>query len=339
MKKILTVVVPAYNAEPYLETNLKSLCNAKWLADIEVLIINDGSIDKTSEIAEGYAKLYPDTFRVISKKNGGHGSGINSGIANATGTYFKVVDADDWVDQKGFSNLVTYLKTVDTDLVYSGFLWVFDHGEGNIELYKRKAEMKVPFQGVIYKKEYMFDEIAKLIYIKMHNITIKTEILCKMNLQIDEHCFYVDSEYISYPIPFVETICFLQDYVYMYRIGTPGQSISIEKLKQNEQHYTKVINSLLSFYSRLGVEIPCSMPKKNYLARIIARVVAGKYKVMLSSPAIKVVKKQMISFECQIKAEYPDIYYANVNPAIKVLRISHYSCYSLIAILVKRKYK
>ena len=80
------------------------------LKDIEVLVVNDGSTDNSLTIAEEYAARFPDSYRVITKENGGHGSGINCGIQNASGFYFKVVDADDWVDQKSFCHLVEMLK-------------------------------------------------------------------------------------------------------------------------------------------------------------------------------------------------------------------------------------
>lgn len=339
MRKILTVVVPAFNAELYLENNLDSFCHKEWLEDIEVLIINDGSTDGTLEIAKKYVDLYPDTYHVISKKNGGHGSGINCGIQHAAGIYFKVVDADDWVNQEAFGRLVAYLKSVEDDLVYSGFLWAFDKGEESIESFDKKAEIKSPFRGVAYKKRYWFDEIAEQLYIKMHNITIKTSILKKMELRMDENCFYVDSEYITYPIPYVNTISFLEDFVYMYRIGTPGQSVSVEKLKRNVQYYEKVIHSLLGFYSELGTRIECSLPKRKYIAAILARVIAGKYKIMLSNSAIKETRRQLEAFERYIREEYPEIYKANVNNAVKMLRISHYFCYPLVSMLVRQKYK
>lgn len=93
MGKILTVVVPTYNAEKYLRDNLESFKIPELMEDLEILIVNDGSTDHSLEIAEEYVRQYPDTYRVITKENGGHGSGINCGIANARGTYFKVVDA------------------------------------------------------------------------------------------------------------------------------------------------------------------------------------------------------------------------------------------------------
>ena len=94
MKKILTVTVPSYNVEKFLENTLDSFVDERVLDDIEVLIVDDGSKDKTAEIGRKYEEKYPDTFRVISKENGGHGSTINRGIGEAKGKYFKVVDGD-----------------------------------------------------------------------------------------------------------------------------------------------------------------------------------------------------------------------------------------------------
>ena len=117
MEKILTVTVPSYNVEKFLENTLDSFVDERVLDDIEVLIVDDGSKDKTAEIGRKYEEKYPDTFRVISKENGGHGSTINRGIGEAKGKYFKVVDGDDWVDQDGFAELIQRLKTCDADYV------------------------------------------------------------------------------------------------------------------------------------------------------------------------------------------------------------------------------
>ena len=85
MGKILTIVVPTYNAEKYLRDNLESFEIPELMQDIEVLIINDGSTDHSVDIAREYEARYPDTYRVITKENGGHGSGINCGVAQARG--------------------------------------------------------------------------------------------------------------------------------------------------------------------------------------------------------------------------------------------------------------
>ena len=105
-----------------------------------------------------------------------------------------------------------------------------------------------------YRETYRFDDIADRLYVKMHAMTVKTELLRKAVLEegqrLDEHCYYVDAEYILYPIPYVETISFLPDFVYMYRIGRQGQSVSLSKMRKNEENYRRVLQSLFRFYDR-----------------------------------------------------------------------------------------
>ena len=203
--------------------------------------------------------------------------------------------------------------------------------------FKLKQEFEVAFDGVEYNKEYKFDAIAKKLYIKMHNMTVKTAILYDNDIKIDENSYYVDAEYILYPIPYVDTVMFIKDIVYYYRIGRKGQSVSIEKMQKNENNYSLVIDSLLRFYSDLYKEKICSEAKKYYIATIIARVISGKYKVMLSMKDSR--KSEFIKFEQKLKDEYRDIYDKNINSAIKILRATNYMSYSFIGFLVRIFYK
>lgn len=339
MGKILTVVVPTYNAEKYLRDNLESFCIPELLPELEILIVNDGSTDNSVEVAMEYVNQHPDSYRIITKENGGHGSGINCGIAHALGTYFKVVDADDWVEREAFAELVKTLHRSPCDVVCSGFYWVFDDEQNDKSRFRKKVETKIPFAGVQYGEQYEFDEISHKIYVKMHNMTIRTDILRNNDIHVDEHCFYVDTEYITYPIPYVKTICFVDAFVYMYRIGRQGQSIGIEKMQRNEKNYDKVISSLLSFYSNLAGELLCSEAKRRYIAGIIARVVAGKVKIMLSFPDSIQKKQELRVFDENLKKYYPDIYRANINKAVAILRLTNYHVYGIASAMVKRHYR
>ena len=102
--KLISFVIPCYNSESYMEHAINSILVAK--EDIELIIVNDGSKDKTLKIAREYEKKYPKVVKVIDKENGGHGSGVNAGLASATGKYFKVVDSDDWVDEKSLKKVI-----------------------------------------------------------------------------------------------------------------------------------------------------------------------------------------------------------------------------------------
>ena len=324
MEKLLTVTVPAYNADPWLEYNLNSLLVPSCLDMLEVLVVDDGSVDRTGEIADSYAARYPDTVRVIHKENGGHGSGVNTGIREARGRYFKVVDADDWVDQDAFQNLIEVLKEADDDIVSSGFLWAKDNGSGYPATFPTEAEFKEPFKGVRYGETYRFEEIAEQLYLKIHNLTYRTAL-------------YVDTEYITYPVPFVETVRFLPDFVYRYRINRTGQSMSVKQMQKYAENYDRVFGSLLRFYDSEIVQ-SCGAKKKRYIANIIARTAAARIRVFLSLPTNRENKEALIRFDESLKKDHPEIYRANINKAVSALRKSNYLLYRPAAAAVKEKY-
>ena len=172
----------------------------------------------------------------------------------------------------------------------------------------------------------------------MHNMTIRTAILQEHNILLDEKCFYVDLEYITYPIPWVKTVCFTDTNVYRYRIGRSGQSVEIGQMRKNERDYDRVAASLAAFYQKLEDIIPCSLAKRKYICNIISKYMAGKIKILLSYPASARRKKEIILFDRKLKERYPDIYNANGNPAITILRKSRYLTYFPVSIMVRWKY-
>ena len=213
MEKILTIAVPMYNVEHYIRQCLDSFLIDDGIEALEVLIINDGTLDSSAQIAQEYVDRYPSVYRLISKKNGGHGSAVNLGISEAKGKYFKVVDGDDWLDPAGLKKLICTLSNSNSDIVASNYYWVFDGTN------KMKKEIDQPFRGVEYGKESKFIYICNDLYIKMHSMTIRTQLLPEYHVCLDENCFYVDTEYIIYPIPYVKTVTFLEECVYRYRVG------------------------------------------------------------------------------------------------------------------------
>ena len=103
--KLLTITVPCYNSASYMEKCIESLLIGG--EDVEILIVNDGSTkDDTAGIADRYAKAYPTIVRAIHQENKGHGGAVNTGLANATGLYFKVVDSDDWLNEEAYRRVL-----------------------------------------------------------------------------------------------------------------------------------------------------------------------------------------------------------------------------------------
>lgn len=106
--KYLTITVPCFNSQDYLMRCLDSLLAGG--DDVEIIIVNDGSTDRTGEIAESYARCYPKIVTVVHKENSGHGSGVNTGLKLASGKYFKVVDSDDWLEETAYLELLKQMK-------------------------------------------------------------------------------------------------------------------------------------------------------------------------------------------------------------------------------------
>ena len=331
MKKILTIVVPAFNSEKTIGTTLDSLISIG--SSIEVIVINDGSTDGTPSVVDEYIHNYPSIVRMISKENGGHGSAINIGVQEATGLYFKVIDSDDWVDTESMYVLVDYLKKQTADIVYSGFLWAYDNGSEDVSSFETKAQFNEPFEGVEYFKVYQFDEIASQLYLKMHNLSFKTDILRKNSITVDEKCYYEDTEYVIYPIPFVETIAFINRFVYMYRIGTKTQSMSREKLVKHYSDYLKVMNSNLAFYRRIKDSV--SKAKCKYLEKMLSSYYVSLIKIILLKPFSLGNINAIRTFDKGLKSDYPGVYISSSHFVLRILRLTFYWAYIPAFVIIR----
>ena len=124
--KLLSIAIPSYNSQDYMEHCIESLLIGG--EDVEILIIDDGSKDRTAEIADSYAEKYPTIVKAVHQQNGGHGEAVNAGIRNASGLYFKVVDSDDWVDEEAYRKILSVLKELSggsqtLDMLISNFVY------------------------------------------------------------------------------------------------------------------------------------------------------------------------------------------------------------------------
>ena len=111
--KILSVGIPCYNSMEYMDKAIESLLVCK--DDVEIIIVNDGSKDKTDEIGKMYQEKYPDTVKYVYQENGGHGEAVNTGLRNATGLFYKVLDSDDWFDSEVFVRVIKKLKELEAN--------------------------------------------------------------------------------------------------------------------------------------------------------------------------------------------------------------------------------
>lgn len=116
-EKILSVIIPSYNSKPYLDKCLGSLVVPELMDKIDVIVVNDGSTDGSESICEEYIEKYPDSYSLINKENGGHGSAINAGAEKARGRYMKVLDADDWFLTESIPEFIGKLENASADVV------------------------------------------------------------------------------------------------------------------------------------------------------------------------------------------------------------------------------
>lgn len=194
--------------------------------DVEIIIVDDGSKDATPEIADKYQKRFPNIVRAIHKENGGHGSAVNAGIANATGMFFKVVDSDDWVDESVFLQVLDRLRELALgddiiDLFIANFVYDKDGA-------KHKKVMKYTSMFPVEKVFGWSDVklITKGHYLLMHSVIYRTQVLRKCELQLPEHTFYVDNIYVYHPLPYVKKMYYMDVDLYHYYIGRDDQSVN-----------------------------------------------------------------------------------------------------------------
>ena len=219
MDKVLSIVVPTYNMEKYLDRCLSSLLvDDDKLSLFEVLVIIDGATDRSAEIALSYQSKYPDVFRVIEKENGNYGSCINRGLAEATGKYIKILDADDSYDQIAFAGFLSLLKSTDADCVISDMTMVKETGEC-VKLFT----FNLPADGSTFPLSELAGDASS---VWMHCVCYRTDNLRRIGYHQSEGISYTDQEWICIPMSTVETLTYYPHSVYNYLVGRDGQTVA-----------------------------------------------------------------------------------------------------------------
>ena len=243
MDKNLTVIIPTYNMEKYLDICLTSLIiNDKVLLEqLEILVIIDGAKDRSSEIAHDYESKYPDIIRVIDKENGNYGSCINRGLKEAKGRYVKVIDSDDSVDSCGFRKLLKCLCAYNTDVIISNYEIVNEEGIVKTKHVRQLHEGIIDAEMVL--KQFAVDILA------MHEITYRTDLLREINYIQTERISYTDQEWVYLPICKARSFAYCDAMVYKYLIGREGQSVSQNALLKSSAQIIKICDKMLDVFS------------------------------------------------------------------------------------------
>lgn len=217
--------------------------------EVEIIIVDDGSTkDRTPEIADRYAQQYPTICRAVHQENGGHGQAVNTGLKNATGIFFKVVDSDDWVNEDAYLQVLATLRKFvygqdSLDMLVTNFVY---EKEGA----KRKKVMKYhtafPTDKVFTWSDVKFFMTGQ--YILMHSVIYRTELLRSCGLELPKHTFYVDNIFVYQPLPHVKNIYYLDVNFYRYYIGRQDQSVNETVMIGRIDQQITVTKLMLGYY-------------------------------------------------------------------------------------------
>lgn len=268
--KTVSFAVPCYNSAEYMDQCIESLLKAG--EDIEIIIVNDGSTkDNTSEKAHEWESSYPNIVRAIDQENAGHGGAVNTGLAHATGLYFKVVDSDDWLDESALKSMMSYLRIqmelqYPTDMVLSNYVYEKVHENSRQVMHYRNVFPR--------NEEFTWEDLGHFNmsqYLLMHSITYRTQLLKDLGMKLPEHCFYVDNIFAYVPLPHVDTIYYLDVDLYRYFIGREDQSINEKVMLSRIDQQLRVTKHMIG-----SVELPADEARRklrkymeNYLSMMM----------------------------------------------------------------------
>lgn len=244
--KLLSVAIPCYNSENYMRHAVETLLVGG--EDVEIIIVDDGSSDRTYEIGQELSEKHPGIVKVVHQENAGHGGAVNTGLKEATGLYFKVVDSDDWVKEEAFLEALAALKS----LVEDG---------ANIDMficnyvYEKVGEKK---KKVIHYRNCMpqdcvftWEDVSHFRtgqFILMHSVIYRTKLLRECGLELPLHTFYVDNIYVYQPLPQVKTMYYKDLNLYRYFIGRDDQSVNENNMMKRIDQQLLVTRTIIDLH-------------------------------------------------------------------------------------------
>ena len=263
--KYISFAIPCYNSEAYMAKAIESILPGG--DDVEILIVNDGSKDRTSEIGKEYEEKYPGIVKLVNKENGGHGDAVNSGLLHATGKYFKVVDSDDWVDHDSLMKILEVLKGFEkegkeVDMLIANYVY---------EKVGMEHKKVIRYNNVFPENQIVkWDEVGQFHigqYILMHSVIYRTDMLKLCQLTLPKHTFYVDNIYVYYPLPHVRTMYYMNVDFYRYFIGREDQSVNEKVMIGRIDQQIFVTKTMIDMYELRRIQ---SKKLRKYMLNYLA---------------------------------------------------------------------
>ena len=298
--KLLTITVPCYNSQEYMRKAVDSLLPGG--DEVEILIVDDGSTDDTARIADDYEKRWPGIVRALHKTNGGHGDAVMTGLKEASGQYFKVVDSDDWLDSDALCKVLETLRSFrdqPIDMLISHYIYdkVCEQKQHTVSYH-----IPLPVGRVFSWEETRRFRLGQ--YLLMHAVIYRTDMLRKSGMVLPKHTFYVDDLYVYVPLQYVDRMYYLDVDLYHYFIGRQDQSVQEEVLMRRIDQYLLVNRLMVSQVDPYAVQ---GRKRQQYMLNFleIITTVSSVMLVKIGTEESLRKKKELWDY---IKTENPRLY-------------------------------
>ena len=239
--------------------------------DVEILIVDDGSKDDTARIADEYQDKYPGIIKAIHQENGGHGEAVNTGLAHASGYYFKVVDSDDWVDEEAYKKILDFLKQTvlddePVDMLISNYVY---------EKQGARRKKVIHYHSILPQDcAFGWEDIGHFgasQNILMHSVIYRRELLIECGFRLPKHTFYVDNLFVYQPLTYVKKMYYMDVTFYKYFIGREDQSVNEAVMISRIDQQIRVNKMMVDIYAEHEKE-SLPEPLSEYLLHYLSTI-------------------------------------------------------------------
>lgn len=238
---VLTIAVPTFNMERWLDKNLATYQDERLVDRLEVICLNNASEDRSLEIIQRYVAAQPRLFRLMDRDSRGYGSSINAAIATARGRYFRIVDADDWVDTAELVKLVDALATCEADVVLTDYQIVNMQNGSHTAV--RAGDQGAPYGVILTGFSWPTRTLPSI-----HATTYRISLLRESGFFMQDGIFFVDEEYVILPYLSARSVLYYPFDIYRYQVANPAQSTSPKNRSKYQQHREMVLERLIAAY-------------------------------------------------------------------------------------------
>ena len=229
----VSVIVPIYNVEKYLEKCINSLLS-QTLEDIQIILVNDGSKDNSGNIAKEYEKNNKNRIIYVEKENGGLSDARNYGLKYATGDFIAFLDSDDYIEKNAYEEMFNKAIEENADYVECDFIWEFPN--------KIRVDKQYPYKN---KKEML-----SFVRVVAWNKLIKRQLITDNNLEFPKGLRYEDVEFTYKLIPFINKFTYV-DKPFIHYVQREGSIANVQN-ERTAEIFT-VLDNVIEFYKKNNI--------------------------------------------------------------------------------------